>query len=114
EEAIVNRLSLGNPTQVMLRVRVTEMSRNLTQQLGINWAALAAPGNFVTGIISGRAFQELSNTFTQGAAGGTFSTGGPYSGASEGFSFLGGYVHGNTSVQAMIDALDREGLVSIL
>ncbi len=114
EETIVNRMSLGNPTQVMLRVRVTEMSRNLTQQLGINWAALAAPGNFVTGIISGRAFQELSNTFTQGAAGGTFSSGGVYSGASEGFSFLGGYVHGNTSVQAMVDALDREGLVSIL
>lgn len=113
-ETLINRLTLASPTQVMLRVRVTEVSRAVTQRLGINWSAIAAPGNFVTGIISGRTFQNIENSFTQGDNRGRFRSGGGYSGAADGFSFLGGYSSGNTSVQAMIDALDREGLISVL
>src|SRR5690606_26080511 len=113
-ETLINRLTLASPTQVMLRVRVTEVSRGVTQKLGINWAAIAAPGNFVTGIISGRPFQNIGNDFNQGDGRGRFSSGGAYSGTGDGFSFLGGYSHGNTSVQAMIDARDREGLISVL
>ena len=103
-ETLINQLTLTSPVQVMLRVRVTEVSRNLVQQLGINWQALSAPGNFVTGIISGRTFAQAASNFM----------GNTYTGANEGYSFLGGYVQGNNSVQAMIDILDREGLISIL
>lgn len=104
EESLINQLTLSSPVQVMLRVRVTEVSRSLVQQLGINWAALAAPGNFVTGLISGRTFQQATANLL----------GNSYSSAGDGYSFLGGYVQGNYSVQAMIDLLDREGLISIL
>lgn len=116
EETFINRLALTSPTQVYLRVRVTEVSRSVVQQLGINWSAITAPGNFFAGVISGRTFQNLTGTFTQGA-GMAFSGVSGYSTAStgsDGYSFLGGYANDSRSVQAMIDVLDREGLISIL
>ncbi|MCA3871417.1 MAG: pilus assembly protein N-terminal domain-containing protein, partial [Burkholderia sp.] len=54
KEKIVNRLTLSRPIQVNLRVRVTEVSRNITQQLGINWSSLGSAGNFVGGLFNGR------------------------------------------------------------
>ncbi len=42
---IDNRLTVGQPIQVALRVRIAEMSRNLTRQLGIDWTALADLGS---------------------------------------------------------------------
>lgn len=43
--AIDDHLSVGQPIQVELRVRIAEMSRNLTRQLGIDWTALADLGS---------------------------------------------------------------------
>lgn len=37
KESLVNRMSVASPVQVYLRVRVTEVSRSVTQQLGVNW-----------------------------------------------------------------------------
>ena len=46
DKAVIdNRISVGQPIQVELRVRIAEMSRNLTRQLGIDWSALAALGS---------------------------------------------------------------------
>ncbi|TBU93532.1 type II and III secretion system protein family protein [Stutzerimonas kirkiae] len=98
EDQVVNRLGLSSPVQVYLRVRVTEVSRAITQQLGINWQVLASPGRFTLGLANGRDF-----TGTDG-----------YVYSSDAYSFLGGYSKGGTSIQAMIDALDQEGLISIL
>lgn len=107
-DQLINQLAIASPTQVHLRVRVTEVSRAVTQQLGVNWSAIATPGNFVTGLISGRPFHELAGTL----AGSSIGT---YSGSPDGgYSFLGGYTNNGNSVQAMIDVLDREGLISIL
>ncbi len=39
-----NRLAVRSSVQVNLRVRVIEMSRNLTRELGVNWQALANLG----------------------------------------------------------------------
>jgi pilus assembly protein CpaC len=115
EGTLINRLAISSPTQVYLRVRVTEVSRAITQQLGINWSAIATPGNFFAGVISGRSFQNLGGQFTQGAGGMAFSgTSGYTSPGNGGYSFLGGYANDGRSIQAMIDVLDREGLISIL
>lgn len=100
KEQLLNQLSVNSPVQVHLRVRVTEVSREVTQKLGINWDVLTKPGNFIIGLGSGRDF-----------SGGNGSS---YLQASEGYSFLGGYSRGNTSIQSMIDVLDREGLISVL
>ncbi len=42
---VENRLVVGQSIQVSLRVRIAEMSRNLTRQLGIDWSALASLGS---------------------------------------------------------------------
>jgi pilus assembly protein CpaC len=46
EKAIIdNHVTVGQPIQVELRVRIAEMSRNLTRQLGIDWSAMAQLGS---------------------------------------------------------------------
>ncbi len=116
QDQLINQLSIASPTQVHLRVRVTEVSRAVTQRLGVNWSALTSPGNFTAGLISGRPFEALVSTFSEndGERRSGFSRSTSYSGASDGYSFLGGYSSNGNSVQAMIDVLDREGLISIL
>lgn len=114
-EELINQLGIASPVQVHLRVRVTEVSRAVTQQLGVNWSAISTNSGFVTGIISGRSFQNITNTFVKGASSSSFSGIGGYTPAdSGGYSFLGGYSRTGNSIQAMIDVLDREGLISVL
>lgn len=115
KDDLINRMAISSPTQVYLRVRVTEVSREVTQQLGINWSAIATPGNFFAGVISGRPFQNIASSFVEGANAMNFATAGIYSGAGKGgYSFLGGYAKDGRSIQAMIDALDQEGMISVL
>jgi pilus assembly protein CpaC len=56
---VVNLLSLGSAQQVMLEVRFAEVKRSALSQIGINWGANEAGGNF-QGIIGGGA--SLSST----------------------------------------------------
>lgn len=44
DQKLGNRLGVRSSIQVNLRVRVVEMSRNLTRELGVNWQALASVG----------------------------------------------------------------------
>ena len=47
KEVLVNSMTIDRPLQVQLRVRITEVDRNVTQQLGINWASVgSAVGHF--------------------------------------------------------------------
>lgn len=109
-DALINRTHLNSPTQVYLRVRVTEVSRAVSQQLGINWSAFNNTGSFFAGVISGRPLGGIN----VGAGGGTSGTGTTLRPPSDGYSFLGGYARNNYSVFGVIDLLDREGLVNIL
>jgi pilus assembly protein CpaC len=104
KEQLINRLTIPRPQQVQLRVRITEIDRNVTQQLGINWSTISNfAGNFSAGVFSGRQILNLNTTPT------TVNL--PTNNA---FSFLGGFHTANTSVQALIDALNQEGLISVL
>ena len=44
KERLDNRTGITSSVQVNLRVRVVEMQRNLTRELGVNWQALASVG----------------------------------------------------------------------
>jgi pilus assembly protein CpaC len=55
-DKIVNKLSIETSTQVMLKVKIAEVSRDLTKSLGINWRAMSSSSGiggpnwgFVTG-----------------------------------------------------------------
>ncbi|WNC94953.1 type II and III secretion system protein family protein [Paraburkholderia sp. FT54] len=100
-EQLVNRLSIAHPIQVLLRVRITEVDRNITQQLGINWNAIGASGNFFGGLFNGRdIFDATTNLFNLPAGGA--------------FSVVGGFKAGRTSIEGVLDALDQEGLLTML
>lgn len=101
KETLVNRLTLDHPIQVNLRVRVTEVDRNITQELGINWSSLGSVGNFVGGLFSGRQlFDSVTNRFLLSSTGA--------------FSTLAGFHTKNVSIEAVLDALDQEGLITML
>ncbi|AYQ43017.1 fimbrial protein [Burkholderia aenigmatica] len=101
KEKIVNRLTLSRPIQVNLRVRVTEVSRNITQQLGINWSSLGGAGNFVGGLFNGRTLFDPTNGLFNLSPTGAFSV-------------LGGFRAGRWSIDVVLDALDQEGLITML
>ena len=45
-QTVENQTSVTSPVQVMLRVRIAEISRDITRQLGINWTVLANIGKW--------------------------------------------------------------------
>lgn len=101
KETLINHLTVGQPTQVYLRVRFIEVDRNVTQQLGVNWNAVGSIGNFVVGLLSGRAIQDATT--------GAWNL--PQSNAT---GVLSGFRTAHTSVTNVIDALDQDGLLTIL
>lgn len=103
---IVNELAVLSSIQVNLRVRVAEISRDVTRQFGINWAAIGSPGNFVFGLVSGAAANTVLGAVTPGAGGGgTLST--PQ-------RIGAGFRTRNWDINGIIDALAADQLVTIL
>jgi len=101
KEVLINRMTIDRPLQVQLRVRITEVDRNVTQQLGINWQSIGnAAGNFFGGIFSGRAIYSSTNQINL-----------PTNNA---YSIFGQFKTGNTNIQALVDALNQEGLLTVL
>ena len=88
---IINRMGVNAPTQVSLRVRVAEISRDVEKQLGINWSVI---------------YQGSGLNFL-------FSTVNPVAGALADKLILGGST-GGWDLNALIDLLEDEGLVSLL
>ncbi len=98
KQVLANRLQVQSGVQVNLRVRIAEMSRTLTRELGVNWQALGSLGRY-------------------GAIG--FATANPLTFLGANAASLGaGYAKasrtGFTDVNAMIDALSQDQLVRIL
>lgn len=105
DESLLNRTRVGAPTQVHLRVRVAEVSRDVIKEFGFNWENLFNTGNFSFGFASGR---DLV-----GAGGGIFRGSPNAGGDAPGIGF-GSFNSGSASVNAAIDALAEEGLVTVL
>lgn len=95
-----NRLAVSSPIQVNLRVRIIEMSRNLTRELGINWQALGNLGRYgVVGFGTANAVADLASQ-TSRLSGRYVKTNG-----------AGGF---GTDINATIDALNRDELIRTL
>lgn len=94
DREVVNSLTLLSSIQVNLRVRVAEISRQVTRELGFNWQAIASNGsNLALGIASGGASGLLS----------TFISNRPGLAGPRGFD-----------INAVVDALASDQLISIL
>lgn len=93
-QGIDNRLTVDTPLTVNLQVRVVEVQRTVTRELGINWGAAAAnAGGFVTGLSIIDRVAEATNLPDR---------------------FLLGYNGANGGVNAIIDALAQDQLAVIL
>jgi pilus assembly protein CpaC len=94
-QGVDNRLAVDTPLTVNLRVRIVEIQRTVTRQLGINWAALLnqGAGGFVFGLSQVDRLSSSTNLPDTIALG--------YNGA-------------NGSVAAVIDALAQDDLATIL
>ena len=89
-EIVINLLAVAAPAQVNLRVRVAEVDRTVLKSFGINWDAVANTGRFAFGLLTQNpvTFAELFNRNTT--------------------------VIKHDNVNAVIDALAQEGLITLL
>ncbi len=101
---VVNNLQLLSAIQVNVRVRIAEVSRQVTRELGLNWRAFGQTGSFLMGLRSGPA------ALTAAAA---VASGGSSLAASPARIALG-LTGNNYDINAVVDALAADNLISIL
>jgi pilus assembly protein CpaC len=106
KDNVVNQLKVVGPDQVNLRVRVAEVSRTVTKQLGFNWETVVAPGSFLFGVATGRPFVTGITGLLDRAL--------PLPNAQSPNVALFGVDTKRVSINGLIDALAEEGIVSIL
>ncbi len=99
EEAVINRLRVTESNQVNLRVRIAEVSRQLLRQLGFNWSAALNGSDIAFGLVS-KAFPGsdalLGSTLQQTD------------------KYFANISAGDFDLNALIDALAEDNLVSLL
>lgn len=61
-QVIEDQLGVRSSVQVLLKVRIVEMSRQVTRNLGINWQALGSVGRFALGFNSPTVLTNLLST----------------------------------------------------
>lgn len=111
EEAnLVNKLSVTAPNQVNLRVRVAEVSRSVVKDFGINWTNLSRSGGFLFGLATGSPFLAGATAFDQNLS----SRSGAISRPNTNSIASGSFVNNSFDVNGLIDAMDTEGLVTVL
>lgn len=106
-QQVINMMDTSGSDQVMLKVKVVELRRSELKRFGINWESVLRTGSFVFGLAQGRDF--IGNTLD---AAGNVNTFDRASGGDN--SLLGGYSNSRMSINTMIDALESDGLVSVL
>ena len=109
EKQLVNRLKVTAANQVNLRVRVAEVNREVTKRFGVNWDALLSVGDFAFGLAQG-----LPTTGTlpfPGTATGRSPIVRRNNGAN---SLIGAVSSSNLDLNTVVDALETEGVLTIL
>ena len=104
DETLINRLSIAAPTQVNLRVRFAEVSREVLRVLGVTWRAQDLIDiDPLTGLVN-----PEKTTFSVFSTRPDFTLDAESNVASITQNF------GPVSLNATIDALEKEGLISLL
>ena len=106
---LVNMLKVKGSDQVMLRVRVAEVSRTELKNFGINLGELLTNGSFTFGLFTGRAFETAAVEAVAGV-----SPAQPATLIRNGNNIRIGGDIGSANINAVIDALETKGLVKVL
>lgn len=106
ERAVENALTVRGSTQVNVRVRIAEISRQVTRELGLNWQALGSVGSFAFGLRSGPSASSVAGAVASGA--------GALSSAAAAGRIAGGIRTSRLDINGVIDALAADQLITIL
>jgi pilus assembly protein CpaC len=107
---VLDNLTVLGVIQVNVRVRIAEISRQITRQLGFNWQALGSGNGWRTGLLTGAATGGgISPLLPLGLAPFANSTTSPN-------QLGGGFTSGNKlwDVNGVIDALAADQLITVL
>lgn len=96
---LISRIAVAAPTQVALKVRVVEVSREIARALGFNWEVAGTVGDLTLGLATGNPLRGLAGAVPRSAGADAF------------FGLFNGT---NVDVTGVIDVLDRQGLVTVL
>src|SRR5262249_36594485 len=107
---VIDNLTVLGAIQVNVRLRIAEINRSVTRQLGFNWQALGKGVGWSFGLLTGAASGgTISSLLPLGLA--------PLSGAtSPPYQVGAGFTSGNGAwdVNAVVDALAADQLITIL
>jgi pilus assembly protein CpaC len=134
---LINKLKIDAPNQVQLQVRVAEVQRSVLKQFGINWDNIQASAGgsfgFVSGVTPLTALKGSNTNIIPGLASNSSltnafnsATGGPASiagfntptktliGNANNNNLYASYRSGDFMINALVDALAQNGLITIL
>ncbi|MGD9636942.1 MAG: type II and III secretion system protein family protein, partial [Pirellulales bacterium] len=95
---VINNITVGGVQQVLLKVRVMEISRTKLRNLGVDWAYLGGNGSFaVNSITEVLRFDDLGQVVTNNAD-----------------TFAFGIVDGNQRFFGLLEALEQRNIAKIL
>lgn len=107
--SVLNRLEIMQPTQVNLRVRIAEVSRTSIKQLGVRWESIFSGVDGAIGLATGSdAVRSVISPITDLPVSEFITTPGQAS------NYFGRLSTGNLDLNAVIDALGNEGLLTVL
>lgn len=109
---LVNRLKLEVPNQINIRVRVAEVSRAIVKQFGVNWDNIFQAGSAAAGLASGPNISSIPGL--SGPDGSFLTRELSANGTNTVNNLFAGGTIGNFRLSALIDALDNQGLITVL
>ncbi len=102
KDKLVFNVAVAGATQVNLQVRIAEVSRQASHAFGINWDAVFNNGTVAIGVLTGRQPASSFGNFIRSPA------------VNQLDSIGVGYKSGSFDVSGVIDALQSEGLATML
>ncbi len=98
-QKVINMIDTSGSDQVMLKVKIVELSRSELKRFGINWESVLNSGNFIFGLAQGRDVLDASGTLERNG--------------SDSSVFIGNH-NGSRNINAVLDALESDGLITVL
>lgn len=119
---VINLLAVEGEEQVMLRVVVAEVQRNMLKQFGVNLGAVINAGNFSTAILSANGLPLTGDTLGAMPLPGISSVGNlanvlnpsGVDGLASNSGLAGKWTPGNDQITHAIRALERDGVIKTL
>lgn len=112
ERELINHIQIATPTQVNLQVKIAEVGRSTLKQIGVNWEnTFDVSNNVFFGLATGRDVFDIVEETVNGQTVQVKEFNTLFGGTN---SIVGSFGTNNVSLDTVIDALETEGLVTVL